>query len=367
MSTINPFRIDIPQEQLDDLHARLDRTRWPAELPGTGWSYGVPLDYLKKLAHYWRHSYDWRAAERRLNSFPQFTTAIDGQNVHFLHVRSVKPDALPLLLTHGWPGSVVEFDKIIEPLAKDFHLIIPSIPGFGFSGPTTETGWNAERVARAWAELVNRLGYRRYGAHGGDWGSVISLELGRIDAEHLAGVHVTMLPTFPSGDPAELERLTDQERERLGDRERYTRELAGYRAIQGTRPHTLAAGLHDSPVGQLAWIVDMFKLWTDSAEVPEDAVDVDQLLTNVMVYWLTGTAASSARIYREPSTAWVNQEPVRTRLGVAVFAHEIVRPVRTFAQRVHPIEHWSEFSRGGHFAAMERPDELIGDLRAFFG
>jgi epoxide hydrolase len=366
VTTINPFHIHIPQEQLDDLHARLDRTRWPDELPGVGWSYGIPLDYLKELAHYWRHSYDWRAAERRLNSFPQFTTEIDGQNVHFLHVRSARPDALPLLITHGWPGSVVEFDKIIEPLAEDFHLVLPSIPGFGFSGPTTETGWNAERVARAWAELMSRLGYRRYGAQGGDWGSVISLELGRIDAEHLAGVHVTMLPTAPSGDPAELDRLTDAEKERLDDRKRYSAELAGYRAIQGTRPQTLAPGLHDSPVGQLAWIADTFKMWTDSETAPEDAIDRDQMLTNVTVYWLTGTAASSARIYREPSKVWLGQEPVRTRLGVAVFAHEIVRPVRTFAERLHPVERWTEFDRGGHFAAMERPAELVTEIREFF-
>ncbi|HKS49946.1 MAG TPA: epoxide hydrolase [Amycolatopsis sp.] len=366
MTEIKPFRIDIPQSQLDDLHARLDLTRWPDELPGAGWSYGVPLGYVKELAAYWRHSYDWRVHERRLNSFPQFTTRIDGQNVHFLHVRSANPDALPLIVTHGWPGSVAEFDKIIEPLSADFHLVIPSIPGYGFSGPTQKTGWNVERVAKAWAELMARLGYERYGAQGGDWGSAISRELRWLDSGHVAGVHVTMLPTFPSGDPAELEKLTDQEKERLGDRKRYMDELSGYMKIQRTRPQTLAYGLHDSPAGQLAWIVDMFKLWTDSENVPEDAVDRDQMLTNVMIYWLTGTAGSSARLYREPSMTWVRQEPSPIPLGVAVFAHEINRPVRTFAERVDNIAHWSEFDHGGHFAAMEAPEELARDIRKFF-
>ena len=362
---VKPFRIEIAQSELDDLRARLDRVRWPDELPGVGWSYGVPVGYLKELVEYWRHGYDWRVHERRLNSFPQFTTQIDGQNVHFLHVRSAKPGALPLIITHGWPGSVVEFDKVIEPLSQEFHLVVPSLPGFGFSGPTTETGWNVERVARAWAELMRRLGYDRYGAQGGDWGSAVALEVGRIDPEHVVGVHVNLLQTLPSGDPGELDELTDDETDRLGDLKRYDDELSGYQKVQATRPQTLAFGLHDSPVGQLAWIVDPFRLWTDSANVPEDSVDRDQLLTNVMVYWLTGTAASAARLYREAG-AWTRRQPARVPVGVAVFAREIFRPIRGLAEKTHNITHWSEFDHGGHFAAMEVPGELADDVRSFF-
>jgi epoxide hydrolase len=366
MTAISPFRIAIPQAQLDDLHARLDLTRWPDELPGVGWDYGVPLGYVKELAEYWRHSYDWRVHERALNEFPQFTTEIDGQRIHFLHIRSANPDALPLIITHGWPGSVVEFLGLIERTA-DFHLVLPSIPGYGFSGPTRETGWNTERIAKAWAELMRRLGYRRYGAQGGDWGSVISRRLGIIDAEHVLGVHLNMLPAIPAADPAELAALTDEEKARLGDAKRYSDELSGYMKIQSTRPQTLAFGLHDSPVGQLAWIVDMFKLWTDSAEVPEDAIDRDQMLTNVTLYWLTGTAGSSARLYREPSAVWSRPERSATPLGVAVFPRDVVRPIRSLAERHNNIVHWSEFDRGGHFAAMEQPDLLAEDIRKFFG
>ncbi|KAA9154832.1 epoxide hydrolase [Amycolatopsis acidicola] len=363
MSEISPFRIDIPQAQLDDLHARLDLTRWPDELPGVGWSYGVPKGYLQGLARYWRHDYDWRAQERLLNGFPQYTTEIDGQRVHFLHVGSSRADALPLIITHGWPGSVAEFLRIIEPLAADFHLVIPSIPGYGFSGPTTETGWNSARVARAWAELMRRLGYERYAAHGGDWGAVISRELGRVDAEHVVGVHVTMVLGRSSG--AEL---TEDEKLRLAGRERYQRELSGYSAVQSQRPQTLAYALTDSPAGQLAWIVEKFLEWTDSRNVPEDAVDRDQLLTNVMLYWLTGTAGSSARLYKESAAVWVRRaEPSPTPMGVAVFPRDLVLPIRSQAEQANNIVRWTELDRGGHFAAMEVPDLLVGELREFFG
>jgi microsomal epoxide hydrolase len=361
MTTITPFHIDIPQSQLDDLHARLDLTRWPDELPGVGWSYGVPLDYVKELTGYWRHSYDWRVHEKRLNEFPQFITEIDGQRVHFLHVRSAKEDALPLIITHGWPGSVAEFLKIIEPLSADYHLVIPSIPGYGFSGPTTETGWDVARVARTWAELMSRLGYDRYAAHGGDWGSSISRELGRFDAEHVVGVHVTML----AGSRG-LENLTDEEQRRVDVGKRYQQELSGYSMVQSQRPQTLAYGLHDSPVGQLAWIVEKFKEWTDSKETPDDAVDRDQLLTNVMLYWLTGTAGSSARFYRESAGVWRRMpQPSPTPTGVAMFPYDLSLPIRRFAETLNNIVHWSEFDRGGHFAAMEAPDLLVGDIRKF--
>ncbi|HJQ46601.1 MAG TPA: epoxide hydrolase [Amycolatopsis sp.] len=362
MTAITPFRIDIPQAQLDDLAARLDRTRWPEELPGVGWSYGVPLGYLRELSHYWRHDYDWRAQENLLNSHPQFTTEIDGQTVHFLHVRSPRPDALPLILTHGWPGSVVEFLKVVEPLSADFHLVIPSIPGYGFSGPTHDTGWDVPRIARTWAELMARLGYERYGAHGGDWGGPITRELGRLDAAHVVGVHLTLVP----GPPVRAE-LTEADNRRFDLRKRYQRELSGYAMIQGQRPQTLGYALHDSPVGQLAWIVEKFREWTDSTDVPEDAVDRDQMLTNVMLYWLTGTAGSSARLYKEGGGVFTTRpEPSTTPTGVAVFPRDLVQPVRRFAEAYNTITHWTEFDRGGHFAAMEQPELLAGDIRKFF-
>jgi len=376
-STIRPFRIDIPQTDIDDLHDRLARTRWPHELPGVGWSRGVPLSYLQGLAEYWRTCYDWREHEAALNAFPQFTTTIDGANVHFLHVQSPESNAMPLVLTHGWPGSIVEFMQVIGPLtdpaahggdpADAFHLVVPSIPGFGFSGPTREIGWNVRRIARAWAELMRRLGYERYGAQGGDWGAAISRALGVADRDHVVGVHLNFLPVFPSGDPAELENLTEVERTRLATLERFATDLSGYVSIQSTRPQTLAYGLTDSPVGQLAWIVEKFKEWTDSRDAPEDAVDRDQMLTNVMLYWLTATARTSAEIYKEDATTWRKTEVSATPTGIALFAREFGQPVRSLAERENTnIVHWSEFDRGGHFAAMEEPDLLVGDMRAFF-
>jgi microsomal epoxide hydrolase len=373
---IRPFRVDIPQAQLDDLHRRLDATRWPDELPDVGWSYGIPAGYVKELAEYWRDSYDWRAQEARLNEFPQFTTTIDGQNVHFLHIRSAEENATPLIVTHGWPGSVVEFLDIIGPLtdpvahggnAEDaFHLVIPSIPGFGFSGPTTEKGWGVDRIAKAWAELMSRLGYERYGAQGGDWGSGISRVLATVAPEHVIGVHVNMLSTFPPRDPADQAALTDADKERLSTIDRYTNELSGYMRIQSTRPQTLGFGLADSPVGQLAWIAEKFKDWTDSTDVPEDAVDRDHLLTNVMLYWLTNTATSSARLYFEAGRSFGRVVKVEVPVGVAVFPKDIGLPVRFLAEKTNNIVHWSEFDHGGHFAAMEQPGLLVGDMRKFF-
>jgi pimeloyl-ACP methyl ester carboxylesterase len=380
---MEPFRIEIPQADLDDLHRRLADTRWPDELPGVGWERGVPLGYLKELAVYWRTSYDWRAAEARLNQFPQFTTVIDGANVHLLHVRSPEPQALPLLLTHGWPGSVAEFLDVIGPLtdpgahggdpADAFHLVIPTIPGYGFSGPSGQPGWNFARIANAWAELMRRLGYDRYAAQGGDVGALISLTLAGMHPEHLAGVHVNFLITPPPADPSQLAGLSEPEQARLGRMSRFVADLSGYMKLQSTRPQTLAYGLTDSPVGQLAWVVEKFREWTDSAKVPEDAVDRDQLLTNVMLYWLTATAGSSAQLYVETvellPTAAVPPPPLpplTVPLGVAVFPHDIFLPIRRFADRAFPkIVQWTEFDRGGHFAAMEEPDLFVGDLRAF--
>ncbi|WP_022885831.1 epoxide hydrolase family protein [Glaciibacter superstes] len=373
---ISPFRIQIPQADLDALNDRLDNTRWPDELPGVGWTYGVPVSYLKGLAEYWRNSYDWRTFEAKLNDFPQFTTEIDGQNIHFLHVRSPEPNALPLILTHGWPGSIVEFMNVIGPLtdpcayggdpADAFHVVIPSMPGFGFSGPTRETGWDMARIAHAWAELMRRLGYERYGAQGGDAGSVISPMLGGIDPQRVVGVHVNGSLGFPTGDPAEMAAMSEAELARLGALQSQMTDGTGYAIIQSTRPRTLGFGLADSPVGQLAWIVEKFKEWTDPAfELPEDAVDRDLMLTNVSVYWLTNTATSAARLYREGQASWGQPaERSEVQSGFAVFPGDFgIRPI---AERDNNVVHWSEFERGGHFPALEVPDLLVGDVRTFF-
>jgi epoxide hydrolase len=369
---IRPFRIEIPQADLDELRDRLARTRWPDQLPGTGWDYGIPREVVRELAEYWRTGYDWRAAEQRLNTFGQFTTTIDGQRVHFLHVRSAEPGALPLIMTHGWPGSIAEFTEVIGPLtdpaghggdpADAFHLVVPSLPGYGLSGPTGEPGWNVHRVARAWDELMQGLGYLRYGAQGGDWGSVISRELGLIAPGHLIGVHLNMLIPYVRDEPADL---TAQERERIEIMRRFRSTGRAYSAIQSTRPQTLAYGLTDSPAGQLAWIAEKFHEWTDGG-LP-GAVDRDQLLTNVMLYWLTGTAGSSARLYYEARVG-PGGPPRRSAVptGVAVFPAEIAPAIRRFAEQSDTIVHWSEFDRGGHFAAMEEPDLFVADVREFF-
>ncbi|MFG2743711.1 epoxide hydrolase family protein [Streptomyces chartreusis] len=385
---IHPFRIDIPQSDIDDLHGRLDRTRWPDELPGVGWAYGVSSDYLRELVHHWRHEYDWRAAEARLNEWPQFTTEIDGARVHFAHIRSPEPDATPLIVTHGWPGSIVEFLDIVGPLtdpaahggdpADAFHVVLPSIPGFGFSGPTRETGWEALRIADAWVELMTRLGYERFGAQGGDWGAGISRELGRAHPERAIGIHLNLLPgaqaaTEPTAE--ELEALSPEERARtLASWRRWAkwfRDGTGYFHVQSTRPQTLSYALTDSPVGQLAWIVEKFQEWTDSELLPEEAVDRDRMLTNVMLYWLTGTAGSSARVYYERAHAKGDRvaaphEPSTAPTAVASFPGDPQIPLRHKAERTENIVRWTELDRGGHFAAMEEPDLLVNDVRAFF-
>ncbi|TDD36420.1 epoxide hydrolase [Actinomadura sp. KC06] len=380
-SEIRPFRIDVPEVRLQDLRDRLARTRWGAALPGGAWERGVPVDYLRDLVEYWRTSYDWRGHEAALNEIPQFVTEIEGQTVHFLHVRSPEPDALPLLLCHGWPGSVVEFLDMIGPLtdpgahggdpADAFHVAIPSMPGFGFSGPTHEEGWNSSRVARAFATLMSRLGYERYGTQGGDMGAFVAPELGRIDAEHVVGVHVNAATYgfIPYGEVSDEERaaLDDRERARLDRLADWTANGSGYFQIQATRPQTLAYGLTDSPAGQLAWIVEKFKEWTHpSRDLPETAMDRDRILTDVMFYWLTDTFGSAANMYYENmhmSGGW-NTEPPTTPTGVAAFAEDIA--IRRYAEQGNNIVHWSDFDEGGHFAAMERPDLLTEDVRAFF-
>jgi epoxide hydrolase len=376
---LRPFQIAIAQSALDDLAGRLARTRWPSEITGAGWSRGVPRDYLQDLAEYWRTNYDWRRHEDRLNQLPQFTTAIDGQNVHFLHVRSPEPGALPLIMTHGWPGSIVEFLEVIGPLtdprahgsdaADAFHLVIPSIPGFGLSGPISEAGWSARRVAAAFGELMRRLGYERYGAQGGDVGAVISPDIARAHPAHVVGVHVNaatigFMP-FPPLDDAEVAELSESERRRVERIAEFLDNDFGYAQIQSTRPQTLAYALADSPVGQLAWIVEKFRGFEGSTHASKkDAIDRDRLLTNVMLYWLTGTAGSSANIYYEDKHAGGWPQPSDIPTGVAVFAEDIA--IRRYAERSNNIVHWSEFDRGGHFAALEAPDLLVVDVREFF-
>jgi len=385
---IEEFRVSIPQADLDDLADRLARTRWPSSLPGAawdrgapgaGWERGVPVGYLRELAEYWRDGFDWRAQEARLNSYPQYTTRIDGQKIHFLHVKSPEPDATPLLLLHGWPGSVVEFTRVIGPLsdprshgdgsAPAFDLVIPSLPGFGFSGPVTEPGWGSRRIAGALAELMARLGYERYGAQGGDFGAFVAPDLGRVDPDHVIGVHVNAatMGFIPFGDIPEqdLATFSPAEKERAQRLQGFLAEGNGYFQIQGTRPQTLSYGLTDSPAGQLAWIVEKFKEWTNTGHaLPEDAIPRDEILADVSVYWFTGTAGSTANLYYESmhSGDWPTPSPVPT--GVAVFAEDIA--IRRYAERANNIVHWSDFATGGHFAALETPDLLIQGVRTFF-
>ena len=334
----------------------------------------MPLDYLRDLAAYWADGYDWRRHEARLNEFPQFTTVVDGQRVHFLHVRSPEPGALPLIVTHGWPGSIVEFAHLLGPLtdpaahggdpADAFHVVVPAIPGFGFSGPLRETGWTVPRIAAAWVELMARLGYQRYGAHGGDWGAAISRQVGITAPDRVAGVHVNYLPARVPDDPAELASLSDAEQAAWAASAAFRGQGRAYGMVQATRPRTIGYALTDSPAGQLAWIVEKFREWTDGDGVP---VDRDVILTNVMLYWLTGTAGSSARLYYEAAQSRGAVTPSTVPTGVAVFPRELIPAIRRYAERTDNIVHWSVFDRGGHFAALEVPDLLLGDLRKFFG
>jgi pimeloyl-ACP methyl ester carboxylesterase len=357
-TAIRPFRIEVPQADLDDLDDRLSRTRWPNEVADAGTDYGFPLARLKALAEYWRTGFSWREQEAKLNELPHFTTEIEGQNIHFVHVRSEDPDALALVLTHGWPGSFLEFLDVIEPLSRDFHLVVPSIPGYGFSGPTHERDWGVPRVARAWAELMRRLGYERYGAQGGDFGSGVSIALGAFAPEHVVGVHVNYLPTRPDPD-AGLE-LSASDEARLDTVRALMANRPPYQALQALTPQTIGYALTDSPVGQLAWIAERFAQWTD----PATPVSDERMLTDVSLYWLTATAASSARLHRDSQRG--GSVACGVPLGVAVFAHDITLSVRPLAERLFDVRHWSEFGRGGHFAAMEVPEALAGDVRAFF-
>jgi epoxide hydrolase len=380
---MRPFRIEVPQSHLDDLRDRLAATRWPAQSPATGWERGVPQGYLRELADYWRTGYDWRAAEARLNRYPQFVTTIDGAQVHLLHVRSPEPDATALLLTHGWPGSVAEFTEVIGPLtdprayggdpADAFHVVAPSIPGFGFSGPVTEPGWDLLRIARAWAQLMGRLGYERYVPQGGDIAAGISLALAGLDAAHVPGVHVNFLLTPPPDDPAALAALGAADRARLALMGRFVDDGSGYMKLQATRPQTLAYALTDSPVGQLAWVVEKFFAWSGAAAASEEALSWDQMLTQATISWLTATAGSSAGYYYEiadllptAATPPPPAPPLVAPLGVGVYPADLALPIRAFAAAPFPnIVQWREHDRGGHFAAMQQPALFVDDLREF--
>ena len=370
---IKPFRIGIPESDLGGLAARLAATRWPDELTGAGTDYGMPLGVVQRLAERWRTGYDWRAHEAQLNQIPQYTTTIDGQNIHFLHVRSEEPAAVPLLLLHGWPGSVLEFAGMIGPLtdprahggdpSRAFHVVVPSLPGYGFSGPTTEPGWDSTRMAKAFAELMSRLGYARWGAAGGDAGALVGRELGILAPDGLIGVHLLQIFAFPSGDPAEMARLSDADRQSLSGTTADFQSKAGYQKIQQTRPQTLGYGLTDSPAGQLAWNAELWTGWGDYA----DHLDVDTYLTHVSIYWFTRTGVSSARHYYEDarSGAGYRDAPNKVPTAVAVFPQDF-RTIRTFAERANNIVRYTEFDRGGHFAYTTDPDLVAGDLREFF-
>ena len=373
MTNIHPFRIDVPDDVLDDLRRRLAATRWPEAETVEDWCQGIPLAYTRELAEYWADEYDWRTAETALNRFAQFTTEIDGLDIHFVHQRSPHPDAFPLLITHGWPGSIVEFGKVIAPLtdptahggrAEDaFHVVCPSLPGYGFSGKPVATGWNTSRIARAWETLMVRLGYDRYGAQGGDWGSAVTTEIGR-NVGHCAGIHVN-LPVAGPPDGA-VENPTDEEKDALAAMARYQNLDSGYFKQQATRPQTVGYGLVDSPVAQLAWIVEKFWSWTDCDGHPENALSRDELLDNVTLYWVTGTGASSARLYWESMAGFGSEGRVELPTGVASFPKEISRAPRSWCEATYNVTHFTKMPRGGHFAAFEQPELFVEDVRKFF-
>jgi pimeloyl-ACP methyl ester carboxylesterase len=378
MAAIEPFRIDVPDAALDDLRARLRNTRWPDEIGDAGWDYGIPLGWTREMCRYWGDDYDWRAREAQLNRFDQFRTTVDGLGVHFVHVRSPEADALPLVVTHGWPGSIVEFQKVIGPLtdpaahggdpADAFHVVCPSLPGYAWSDRPVERGWGVGRTGRAWAALMAELGYDRYVAQGGDWGAMVSTAIALADPEHCAALHLNMVIAGPT--PEDLEDLSPREQEALDGMAAYDRFDSGYAKQQSTRPQTLAYGLVDSPAAQAAWILEKFWSWTDCDGDPENALTRDEMLDNVSVYWFTATGGSSARMYWESFGPYVtpndSSTPVAVPTGCSIYPHEIFRPARHWAERRFPITYWNELDRGGHFAAFEQPELFVQELRTFF-
>jgi pimeloyl-ACP methyl ester carboxylesterase len=371
---IVPFRLDVPQVMLDELASRLTRTRWPDKETVPDWSQGAPLGRVQSLVAHWRDGYDWRRCEAGINAWPNFRTLIDGLGIHFLHVRSPHSGALPMVLTHGWPGTVVEFLKVIPPLtdpvqfggrAEDaFHLVIPSLPGYGFSDKPAATGWPVERIAAAWATLMKRLGYTRYVAQGGDWGSAITRAMAVARPEGLAGIHLNFVVCFPPG----CETFADAEAQDARDAaEAHKQSGLGYSAQQSTRPQTLGYALADSPAGQAAWIYEKFHAWTDNKGEPEDALSRDAMLDNIMIYWLTNSATSSARLYWESFRGASGNTPVSLPVACTIFPRDIRRPPRRWAERAFSnITYWNRAAKGGHFAAFEQPEVFVAELRAGF-
>jgi len=375
---IHPFKVDIAPAVLEDLQLRLAHTRWPDNETCADWSQGIPLSYTQELAHYWATDYDWRRFEQKLNAWPQFTTPIDGIDIHFIHAKSRHEDALPLIISHGWPGSIVEFHKVIDALADPtahggnasdaFHVVAPCLPGYGFSGKPTSTGTSVEKIGRMWGTLMARLGYTRYVAQGGDWGSMITQSMGLTETEHCAGIHINMPIVAP--DPDTMADLTDREQAALADMGTYVEKGSGYSKQQSTYPQTLGYGLADSPAGQMAWVVEKFYMWTDcevsGTRHPENVLTKDELLDNVMMYWLNNAAASSARLYWE-SFNQVNMEPIGMPVGCSIFPKELFRCSRRWAQkRFTNLIYWNELERGGHFAALEQPGVFVDEVRACF-
>jgi pimeloyl-ACP methyl ester carboxylesterase len=375
-AAVVPFKIQVADDVLRDLKARLARTRFPDDIGGAGWDYGTNLPYLKELVTYWRDTFDWRTQERRLNQFDQFKTNIDGLDIHFIHQRSKEPNALPLVLTHGWPGSVVEFTKVIGPLtdpvkyggrAEDaFHVVALSLPGFGFSDKPRAPGYSPERMAKTIAALMARLGYTRYGAQGGDWGGIINRIVALNDASHVAGLHLNFcLAGPPPGDNPNAD-VPAAELQRMQARNTYMENERGYSQIQATKPETVGYALNDSPAGLAAWIVEKFHAWCDCQGNVESRFSKDELLTNITLYWVTQTAASSARIYYENRVAGPVAGKVAVPTACALFPKEISTPPRRWVEARYNLTRWTEMPRGGHFAALEQPELLVDDIRAFF-
>ena len=376
MSDFSPFVISISDQQITDLNNRIANTRWPDAETTADWNQGVPLAYVKELVQYWGEQYDQQRLANRLNAFDNFKTNLLGLNIHFMHIRSSNPNARPLLLTHGWPGSVVEFLKVIGPLTEPqehggkaddaFHLVIPSLPGYGFSDKPQATGWGVEKIAEAWSALMARLGYSQYFAQGGDWGSVITSYIARQDPEHCLGIHINMGIVAP--DP-NAENLTANELSIMAGWKYYQDWDSGYSKQQATRPQTLGYGLVDSPSGQAAWIVEKFYQWMDCDGHPENIVSRDELLDNIMVYWLTGSGASSARLYWESFGGGEGREqPVSIPMGATISTKDIFRTSERFASRVFTnIVYWKDKEEGGHFAAFEQPNAFVSELRECFG
>lgn len=371
MSAIRPFILDVPQQELDDLKARIDLTRWPEQEPVSDWSQGTPLAVLQELIAYWRNDYDWRRCEARLNALGQFITEIDGLDIHFLHVRSARADAMPLVMTHGWPGSVIEFMGVIEdltnpadPEAPAFHLVIPSLPGYGFSGKPTVTGWGVEKIGRAWGELMSRLGYDKWFAQGGDWGSVVTTAIGVQQVPGCIGIHLNMPIARPTEE--DLANPSPAELKALGALKHYQDWDSGYSKQQSTRPQTVGYGLVDSPAGLAGWILEKIWAWTDNQGSPWDALSRDQVLDNIMLYWLPRNGASSARLYWESFGSFAAQEIV-IPVAASAFPREVLPTPRKWAERNYRnLVHWGEVEHGGHFAAWEQPHDFIRELRISF-